>query len=155
QVPAGLLHPLLIPPNRWTHVSMDFITQLPLTKTGHDAIVVFVDLFSKMVHFAPLTTNANAPTAATIFFDTVFRLHGLPHFIVSERDARFTTQFWKALFKQLGTKLAMSTTFHPQTDAQTERTNRTLEDMLRAYTNYRQDDWDQHLTAAEFACNSA
>src|SRR5262249_15336726 len=88
---------------------MDFITQLPLTRAGHDAIVVFVDLFSKMVHFAPLTTNANAPTVAKIFFDTVFRLHGLPQVIVSDRDTRFTSQFWKALFKHLGTKLAMST----------------------------------------------
>jgi transposase InsO family protein len=108
-----------------------------------------------MVHSAPLTTNASAPTVAKVFFDTMFRLHGLPQVIVSDRDTRFTSQFWKALFSHLGTKLVMSTAFHPQTDGQTERANRTLEDMLRAYTNYQQDDWDQHLTAAEFACNSA
>lgn len=110
---------------------MDFITQLPLTKAGNDAIVVFVDMLSKMVHFVPTKTNASAPEIARIFFDSVFRLHGL------------------------GTKLAMSTAFHPQTDGQTERANRTLEDMLRAYVSYDQKDWDTHLTAAEFACNSA
>jgi hypothetical protein len=108
-----------------------------------------------MVHFAPTKTKATAPDVARIFFDVIFRLHGIPKVIVSDRDSRFTSRFWKALFNNLGTKLAMSTAFHPQTDGQTERANRTLEDMLRAYTNYRQDNWDQHLSAAEFACNAA
>jgi transposase InsO family protein len=134
---------------------MDFIVHLPKTKAGFDAIVVFVDTFSKMTHFAPTKTSATAPDTARLFFDHIFRLHGLPTSIVSDRDAKFTSKFWKTLFQTLGTKLAMSTAFHPQTDGQTERTNRTLEDMLRAFTSYRQDDWDLHLTAAEFACNNA
>lgn len=134
---------------------MDFIVQLPKTKAGFDAIVVFVDTFSKMTHFAPTKTTASAPDTARLFFDHIFRLHGLPKSIVSDRDAKFTSKFWKSLFQTLGTKLAMSTAFHPQTDGQTERANRTLEDMLRAFTSYRQDDWDLHLTAAEFACNNA
>jgi transposase InsO family protein len=134
---------------------MDFITQLPKTKAGHDAIVVFVDVFSKMVHFVPTKTTATAPETAKLFFDHIFRLHGLPQSIVSDRDAKFTSRFWQTLFKTLGTKLAMSTAFHPQTDGQTERANRTLEDMLRAVVGYRQDDWDNHLAAAEFACNNA
>ena len=155
QVPAGLLQPMPTPNHPWEYVSMDFIIQLPKTRGGNDAIVVFVDMFSKMVHFAPTKTTATAPDTARLFFDHVFRLHGLPKAIVSDRDAKFTSKFWQTLFQTLGTKLAMSTAFHPQTDGQTERANRTLEDMLRAFTGYRQDDWDLQLTAAEFACNNA
>src|SRR5690349_20952584 len=155
QVPGGLLQPLPIPTHPWEQVSMDFIVHLPKTKAGFDAIVVFVDTFSKMTHFAPTKTTATAPDTARLFFDHIFRLHGLPTSIVSDRDAKFTSKFWKTLFQTLGTKLAMSTAFHPQTDGQTERANRTLEDMLRAFTSYRQDDWDLQLTAAEFACNNA
>jgi len=134
---------------------MDFIVQLPVTKAGFDAIVVFVDTFSKMVHLAPTKTSATAPDTARIFFDQVIKLHGLPKSIVSDRDAKFTSRFWKSLFQTMGTKLAMSTAFHPQTDGQTERANRTLEDMLRAFVSYRQNDWDQFLSTAEFACNNA
>jgi Chromo (CHRromatin Organisation MOdifier) domain len=133
---------------------MDFITQLPKTKAGFDAIVVFVDLFSKMVHFAPMHTNAMAPDIAYIFVDTIFKIHGLPKSIISDRDAKFTSRFWRTIFNTMGTCLALSTAFHPQTDGQTERTNRTLEDMLRAFVNYKQDDWDRLLPTAEFACNN-
>src|SRR3954469_16966751 len=140
QVPGGLLQPLPIPTRPWEQVSMDFIVQLPKTKAGFDAIVVFVDTFSKMTHFAPTKTTTSAPDTACIFFDHVFRLHGLPKSIVSDRDAKFTSKFWKTLFQTMGTKLAMSTAFHPQTDGQTERANRTLEDMLQAFTGYCQDD---------------
>src|SRR5947208_9552012 len=134
---------------------MDFITQLPRTRTGFDAIIIFVDIFSKMVHFAPTKTTATAPDTAQLFFNHVIRLHSLPKSIVSDRDAKFTSCFWQSLFQTMGTKLAMSTAFHPQTDGQTKRANRTLEDMLRAFVNYRQDNWDQLLTSAEFACNNA
>ena len=120
QVPGGLLQPLPIPARPWEQVSMDFIVQLPKTKAGFDAIVVFVDTFSKMTHFAPTKTTASAPDTARLFFDHIFRLHGLPKSIVSDRDAKFTSKFWKSLFQTLGTKLAMSTAFHPQTDGQTE-----------------------------------
>src|SRR3954463_7821405 len=155
QVPAGLLQPLPIPSYPWEQVSMDFITHLPKTKKGYDAIVVFVDMFSKMVHLAPSRTTATAPETAQIFFDNVVKLHGLPKTIVSDRDPKFTSRFWQTIFHTLGTKLAMSTAFHPQTDGQTERANRTLEDMLRAFTNYQQDNWDQLLSTTEFACNNA
>jgi len=100
-------------------------------------------------------SNATAPDIAGIFFNTVFRLYGMPSVIVSDRDTKFTSLFCKALFKCIGTKLAMSTAFHPETDGQTERNNRTLEQMLRNYVNYRQNDWDQHLAAAEFAYNNS
>jgi hypothetical protein len=93
QVPAGLLQPLPIPQQPWDQVSMDFIVQLPTTKSGFDAIVVFVDTFSKMVHFAPTKTTATAPDTAQLFFDHIIKLHGLPKSIVSDRDAKFTSKF--------------------------------------------------------------
>src|SRR6184192_3899195 len=109
----------------------------------------------KMVHFIPTEMTATAPKTAKLFFDHIFRLHGLPKAIISDRDAKFTSRFWKTLFQLIEVKLAMSTAFHPQTDGQTERTNRTLEDMLRAFTNYQQTNWENNLTAAEFAYNTA
>lgn len=134
---------------------MDLITALPKTKKGHDTIVVFVDRFSKMAHFAATTIQVTAPGLAQLFFDNVFRFHGMPKTIISDRDSRFTSLFWKYLLKLMDTKLSMSTAFHPETDGQTERTNRTLEQMLRNYVSYRQDNWDELLTAAEFAYNNA
>lgn len=155
QAPMGLLQPLPIPEKKWSQVSMDLITQLPKSRSGFDAIFVVVDKLTKMVHFIPTTTNVNAPQLAHIFFKEVVRLHGLPSSIVSDRDARFTSKFWRALWQQFGTKLAMSTSFHPQTDGQTERANRSLEDMIRAYVNHKQSDWDIHLPALELATNNS
>jgi transposase InsO family protein len=109
---------------------MDFIVQLPCTKKGYDAILVVVDRLSKRVHFIPTLTTATAPDVAKLFFDQVFRLHGLPKIIVSDRDPKFISKFWKDLFRQLGTQAAISTSHYPQTDGQTEPANRTLEDML-------------------------
>ena len=117
--------------------------------------MVFVDRLSKRAHFIPSTTEATAPDIARIFFDNIFKYHGLPKALISDRDPKFTSQFWQALFKLLGTKLSMSTAYHPQTDGQTERMNRTLEEMLRAYTTYHQNKWDEHLSAAEFAYNNS
>jgi len=152
--PQGLLQPLPVPERRWQQVTMDFITQLPMTKSGHDAIVVFVDKLSKMVHIVPTTTTVDAPQVAKIFMREVIRLHGVPESIVSDRDTRFTSSFWQELWKMLGTKLAMSTAYHPQSEGQTERANRTLEDMLRAFVSVRQDDWDDFLVASEIAINN-
>ena len=154
QVPAGLLQPLEIPSYNWESISMDLITQLPLSTHKHNAIIVFVDRFSKMSHFAATTTTATAPEIATIFLREVVRLHGLPKSIVSDRDPRFTSNFWKSLNQQLGTQLKFSTAFHPQTDGQTERINRILEQSLRIYCSYHQKDWDKYLSIAEFAYNN-
>ena len=134
---------------------MDLIVQLPKTKNAFDAIVVFVDRLSKMVHFQPTTTTATAPDIAKIFFNTVFKLYRMPTTIISDRDPKFTSLFWKSLFKCFGTRLTVSTAFYPQTDGQTERNNRTLEQMLRIFVSYKQNDWDQHLSAAEFAYNNS
>jgi hypothetical protein len=155
QLPIGLLQSLEIPGKRWDTVSLDLITQLPVTKSGHDAIVVFVDKFSKMVHYAATTTTCTSYDLARLFFDNVVRLHGIPRYIVSDRDPRFTAKLWNQLWTMLGTKLKMSTAFHPQTDGQTERANRVLEDMLRHYVSANQDDWDEHLTACEIAVNNS
>ena len=153
--PMGLLQPLPIPSRPWQQVSMDLITQLPRTAAGHDAIVVFVDKLTKMVHYVATSTSVTAPQLASIFMREVVRLHGVPESILSDRDPRFTAHFWRALWSQLGTKLSMSTAYHPQTDGQTERANRTLEEMLRSYVNWRHTDWDQHLSALELAVNNA
>ena len=101
--PGGLLQPLPIPETPWEEVSMDFITQLPINRMGHDAILVFVDRFTKMVHFAPTNTDVSAIETARLFTEHVFRLHGQPKSIVSDRDARFTSTFWRSLMNNLGT----------------------------------------------------
>lgn len=153
--PIGLLQPLPVPDRPWQSISMDLITQLPKSTNGFDAIIVFVDRLTKMVHFVPSSSNVNAQQLARLFFDNIFRIHGLPETIVSDRDGRFLSDFWKTLFSICGTRLAMSTSYHPQTDGQTERTNRTLEEALRSQISFDSSDWDQHLTAVEFAYNSA
>lgn len=155
QAKIGLLQPLPIPERPWQQVSLDLITQLPRSKRGFDAIVVFVDKLTKMVHYAPTTTTVTAPQLSDIFMREVCRLHGVPQSLLSDRDPRFTAHFWRALWEQLGTKLTMSTAFHPQTDGQTERANRTLEEMLRSYVDWRQTDWDVHLSTLEMAINNA
>ena len=155
QSPMGLLQPLPIPNRPWQQVSMDLITALPNSRLGNDAIVVFVDKLTKMVHYVATTTNVTAPQLANIFMREVVRLHGVPESILSDRDPRFTAHFWRAFWSQLGTTLTMSTAYHPQTDGQTERANRTLEEMLRSRINFRQTDWDEHLSAAELAVNNA
>lgn len=155
QAKMGLLQPLPIPIRPWSQVSLDLITQLPRSKAGNDAIVVFVDKLTKMVHYVPTTTTVTAPQLASLFIREVCRHHGIPDSLLSDRDPRFTAHFWRSLWDQLGSKLVMSTAYHPQTDGQTERANRTLEEMLRSYVNWRQTDWDEHLSALEIASNNA
>jgi hypothetical protein len=155
QLPMGLLKPLPVPEQRWHTVTMDFITGLPVTSAGYDCVAVVVDKLSKMAHYIPMTSTTTAPEYARLFVDHVVKHHGVPSVIISDRDARFTSNFWRALWSQLGTKLAMSTAFHPQTDGQTEIQNRTLESMLRPYINYHQSDWDEHLAMAEYGYNDS
>ncbi len=151
----GLLQPLQVPTRAWDSVSMDLITQLPSTRDGLDAIIVFVDRLTKMVHFAPCATTATAEDTARLFVRHVWRLHGVPRELVTDRDPRFTSAFAREVARLVGTKQCMSTAYHPQSDGQTERTNRTLEDMLRHYVAADQRDWDEHLDAAEFAVNNS
>jgi hypothetical protein len=153
QAPAGLLQPLPVPDGRWAEVSMDFIGPLPETPRQNNAILVFIDRFTKRAHFAATRMNVSAYDTARLFFHNVVRLHGMPSSIVCDRDTRFTNLFWQELMRLLGIKLKMSTAYHPQTNGQAERMNRTLIQTLRIYTNHRQDDWDLYLDAAEFAYN--
>ncbi|KAF1313194.1 reverse transcriptase, partial [Globisporangium splendens] len=119
----------------WKLVSMDFIFGLPADSSRKTGILVIVDRFSKMAHLSAVPASVTAKQTAQIFLDSVFRLHGMPTEIVSDRDPRFTVAFWQELFRLLGTQLKMSTADHPQTDGQTERVNRTLEDILRSYAH--------------------
>jgi hypothetical protein len=155
--PAGLLQPLAIPKRPWDSVSMDFVTGLPLTKRKHDCILVFVDRLTKMVHLAPTTTEVDAEATAGLFRDNVWRLHGMPLDIVTDRGTQFSGKFFQALMKSMGTVHSMSTAFHPQSDGQTERVNRVLEEMLRHYvmTTHEQIEWDECLSLAEFAINNS
>ncbi|KAE9178187.1 hypothetical protein PF005_g24183 [Phytophthora fragariae] len=127
---------------------------LPRDAEGRTDVLVFVDRFSKMVHLAPVAADVTADESAELFLDLVFRHHGLPESIVSDRDPRFTSAFWTRLFALLGTRLLMSTAAHPETDGQTERVNRVLEDILRSYaTSF--DSWSSFLPMAEFALNNS
>jgi len=112
---AGLLRPLPILERPWESVSMDFMVSLPPSR-GFDAIMVVVDRFSKMAHFIPTKKSATAQETGRLFFTHVFKHHGLPNDIVSDRDPKFTSKFWRALWKRMGTELKMNTSFRPQMD---------------------------------------
>jgi hypothetical protein len=153
QLPIGLLKPLEIPSQRWAHVSMDFIGPLPKSN-GYDAIAVVVDKLTKLVHVMATTTKVTAKEFALLFFDNVVRLHGVPEAVITDRDTRFTSLFWKELMKLMNIEQRLGSAFHPESDGQTERSNRTLETMLRHYVNENNNDWAKHLTAAEIAINN-
>ncbi|KAL0560323.1 hypothetical protein IC582_000724 [Cucumis melo] len=155
QKPAGLLQPLSIPEWKWENVSMDFITGLPRTLRGFTVIWVVVDRLTKSAHFVPGKSTYTASTWAQLYMSEIVRLHGVPVSIVSDRDARFTSKFWKGLQTAMGTRLDFSTAFHPQTDGQTERLNQVLEDMLRACALEFPGSWDSHLHLMEFAYNNS
>lgn len=149
----GELAPIPVPSSPWRGISCDFIVDLPMSK-GFDSLLVFVDRLTKMAHYVPCTKTATAPDFARLFIDNVIRLHGIPDSIVSDRGAIFTSHFWKSLSTMLKLKQKLSTAFHPQTDGQTERQNQTIEQYLRMYCNYQQDDWVNYLSIAEFAYNN-
>ena len=117
--PAALLQPLPILEQKWESISMDFISGLPKVQ-GRDCLYVVVDRLTKFAHFFLISSDYSAAQVAELFFREVFRLHGLPKTIISDRDSRFTGDFWQELFRLVGTELATSTSYHPQSDGQTE-----------------------------------
>ncbi|GJP33858.1 hypothetical protein CLOM_g12728 [Closterium sp. NIES-68] len=145
--------PLPVPEQPWQVVSLDFITGLPPTTSGHDAILVVIDKFSKMGHFIPTHTTARTEETAQVFVQYIISQHGIPTTLISDRDPKFTSKFWKELMSLLGTKLAMSSAYHPQTDGQTERLNQIVEQLLRAACKDEISKWDLHVL--EFAYNNA
>jgi hypothetical protein len=150
---TDLLQPLSIPEGPWESVSMDFMVSLPPLR-GFDAIMVVVDRFSKMAHFIPTKDEAMAQEIGRLFFTHVFKHHGLPKDIVSDRNPKFTNKFWRTLWKRMGLELKMSTSFRPQTDGQTERVNLVIQKFLRNYVAADQQDWVDHLDLAEFCYNN-
>jgi hypothetical protein len=140
---------LPIPPAIWRDISMDFIVGLP--KSGNKSfIMVVVDRLSKYDHFYYLQHTFTTSTLAQLFMDQVFKLHGMPHFVVSDRNPTFTNNFWKELFKLQGTQLHLNTTCHPQTDVQTEIVKKCLETYLRCFASERKNQWAQWLPLVEW-----
>ena len=135
--------------------SMDFVTGLPRTQRQHDAIWLIVDRLTKSAHFMPVNVEDYLEKLAQLYVDEIVRLHRVPVSIVLDQDPRFTSRFWPSLQTTLGTRLHFSTTFHPQTDGQSERTIQTLEDMLRACVMEFRGSWDTHLALMEFANNNS
>ena len=153
--PVGLLQSLPIPQWKWERTNMDFVVGLPRCRNGYDTILVIVDRLTKSAHFLPIKNSDSLDKLAQLYVREIIRLHGTPVSIVSDRDPRFTSLFWPSLHNALGTKLHFSTAFHPQTDAQSERTIQTLEDMLRACVLEFRERWDTHLPLMEFAYNNS
>uniref|UniRef100_A0A8C5M5M4 Gypsy retrotransposon integrase-like protein 1 n=1 Tax=Leptobrachium leishanense TaxID=445787 RepID=A0A8C5M5M4_9ANUR len=153
QKPLGLLQPLPVPETPWSHVTMDFIVDLP-PSAGHTCIMVIVDRLTKLAHFIPSMKIPTAKETASLFIAQVFRLHGIPTSIVTDRGTQFTSHFWKAFCSSLQISVDLSTSYHPQSNGQTERTNQTLESYLRCYSSYQQNNWLELLPMAEFSYNS-
>ena len=152
--PSGLLQPLPIPTRPWSSISMDFIEGLPKSNQ-YSIIMVVVDRFTKYAHFIPVSHPYNATKIANLFSQNVMKLHGLPDNIVSDRDPTFTSNFWGELFQIQGVKLLMSIAYHPQTNGQTEATNKTLKGYLRCYVGDNPKDWSNWLTMAEYCYNTS
>jgi len=151
--PVGKLTPNAIPSAPWDVLTVDLITGLPLSQ-GYNAIIVMVDRFTKMVHVAPCHDTVTSEGVARLFRDNIWKHHGLPLQVISDRGPQFVSGFMRELNKLLGIKITPSTAYHPQTDGQTERVNQEIEQYLRLFVNHRQDDWAEWLPLAEFSYNN-
>ncbi|XP_073276499.1 uncharacterized protein [Primulina huaijiensis] len=153
--PGGMLHSLEVPQWNWEHIAMDFVTHLPRSNRGCDVIWVIVDRLSKSAHFISYDRTCTYMKMAKLYIDHIVRLHGVLVTIVSNHYPRFTSNFWGSLQSVLGSKLAMSTAYHSQTDGQSERTIQTLEDGLRAVVMDFKGGWQESLSLIEFYCNNS
>lgn len=154
QKPAGLLHSLPVPDQPWESIGMDFIGPFPEAENKNYLWVVMCRLTS-MVHLIPIRTDTTATELSEIFIKEIVRLHGLPRSIVSDRDSKFTSRWWREVHRLLGAKLLMSTAFHPQTDGATERVNRSIGQILRSVVRPDQRDWVTRCPMVEFAINTS
>jgi transposase InsO family protein len=154
QRPQGFLQSLEISDGPWTSISMDFVEELPASN-GYNSILVVVDRLTKYATFIPTTTKLSTAGLVDLIVDNVVSRHGLPTSIISDRGSKFTSKLWAAMCKVLGIKVSLSTAFHPQTDGQTERVNQVMEQYLRQFTNYKQDNWSSLLQRAAFTYNNS
>jgi transposase InsO family protein len=152
---GGLSRPFPPQMKKCEVISMDFVFDLPVTSSGKSGIAVIVDKLSRQAHFLSLPPKFDAVYLAHLYLHEIYRHHGLPRVLISDRDVRFTSQFWTALVKRLGDKLNLSTAHHPQTDGQSGNTIGILEDMILPYVCYLQTDWAQYLDQLEFAYNNS
>ncbi len=150
---AGLLQPLSVPSRPWTHISLDFVTGLPAS-SGNTVVLTVVDRFSKAAHFIPLPKLPPARETVVAVIDHVFRVHGLPTDVVSDRGPQFVSKFWSEFCRLLGATVSLSSGYHPQSNGQTERANQDLERMLRCVVSQNPSSWSQQLSWVEYAHNS-
>ncbi|KAK7883132.1 hypothetical protein WMY93_029306 [Mugilogobius chulae] len=153
QRPAGCLRPLPVPSRPWSHIALDFITGLPLSQ-GNSVILTIVDRFSKSVHFIALAKLPSAQETADLLVQHIFRIHGIPMDIVSDRGPQFISKVWKCFCEALGAKVSLTSGFHPQTNGQCERANQDLETALRCVAAQEPSSWSRHLPWVEYAHNS-
>jgi hypothetical protein len=143
--PVDLRHPLPIPGWKWEVVTMDFIMGLPRTSKHHDAIMVVVDKLTKIDCFIPMKTTHKETNVVYIYMREVSCFHGIPKTIVFDKDLKFTSKFWKGLFKGFGTNMNFSTAYHPESNGMKERVNQVIEDMLRMYIMEKPSKWEDYL----------
>jgi transposase InsO family protein len=143
-----------MPSERWHNVSLDFVFGIPLSSV-FDSILVVKDCLTKCAHYIPCLTTIDAPATSELFFREIFCLHGLPKTIVSDRGPQFASKFWRRLFEVLGVDIRLSTAFHPETDGSTEVTNQVMEQYLRIFCNFKQNDWFHYLPLAELTYNNS
>ncbi|GKD50820.1 reverse transcriptase domain-containing protein, partial [Tanacetum coccineum] len=155
QKPSGLLIQPEIPTWKWERITMDFVTKLPKTSSGHDVIWVIVDCLKKSAHFIPIKETDSMETLTRLYIKEIVSRHGVPISIISDHDSRFTSRISQSMQSALGTQLDMSMAYHPETDGQSERTIQTLEDMLRACIIDFGKGWERHLPLVEFSYNNS
>ena len=152
--PGGLLQPVENPDVPFSHITMDFVTNLPVSDRGYDCIFTVVDRFSRLVRFIPCHTAIDAVQCANLFFENWVNKFGMPSKIISDRDVKFQSKFWQHLCSLLDCRVAMSTSYHPQTDGLSERYHRSVEQILRCYCSGQQEKWCTLIGQCEFAFNS-